>query len=196
MDERPRVADVLGGALAQATTDRVTVEWLLGALREWSFGIVMLVLGLAALVPGTSTLFGILLAIAAIQMMCARRQPVLPRFIRERQFSARRLARIVARMAALQRRIERIVRLRRRIRISATSRKLGLAFLVLDALLLLPIPFGQVAPGLAIAFLAVAVLEKDGVMFWVALGLGALSAAIAAATLWAALEGVARLGVF
>ncbi|MCW5773378.1 MAG: exopolysaccharide biosynthesis protein [Rhodospirillaceae bacterium] len=195
MNDRPRVADLLGGALEQSATDRITVEWLLGALGEWSFAVVMLVLGLAAVVPGTSTVFGIVLAIVSLQMVFARERPVLPRFLRERQVSAQRLSRLVARLALVQRWIERTMRRRWRIRMSANGRKLGLAFFVLDALLMLPIPFGQVAPGLAIACLALAVLEKDGALFWLALGLGALSAAIAAASMWAAFHGVASLGL-
>jgi len=52
---------VLDDLLKGAAEDYVTLEWLLDSLSKRSFGIVMLILGLIALVPGTSGVIVVLL---------------------------------------------------------------------------------------------------------------------------------------
>ena len=73
--------------LSKAPADFVTLEWLIGELRERSFGFVMLLMALVALIPGGSTFMGFLLAFPAVQMIMGRTGPTLPRFIAGRRLS-------------------------------------------------------------------------------------------------------------
>ena len=73
---------VLERLLDDAPADRVTLEWLLASLRERSFGIVMLILGLSGLAPGMSAIAGVVLTILAFQMIMARSAPIFPRIYR------------------------------------------------------------------------------------------------------------------
>ena len=76
---------MLENLLRKAPSDHVTLAWLLGELRERSFGFVMLVMALVALIPGGSTFVGFLLAYPAIHMIMARPGPTLREFIARRR---------------------------------------------------------------------------------------------------------------
>jgi hypothetical protein len=183
-------SDVLRELLNGAPAEHVTLRWLLDSLEERSFGIVMLIMGLVALVPGASGFIGVLLAIPAIQMMLARKSPAFPGFIERRRLPTPRLARLIARIAPVLRRLERIIRPRWPTPFEATKRTVGFVVLLLGALLLVPIPFSHVIPALVIVLLSFAYLEEDGVVLCVALVAALVSIAIAAATVWATVRGI------
>jgi hypothetical protein len=77
-------SQLFGAILKGAPKDRVTLAWLLGSLRLRSFGIVMLLLGAIAMLPGISILAAFLLVAFGFQMMMAHEVPILPRFIARR----------------------------------------------------------------------------------------------------------------
>jgi hypothetical protein len=181
---------VLDDLLNGTAEEHVTLTWLLENLSERSFGIVMLIMGLVALVPGASGVVGVLLAFPAIQMMLGRSVPVFPGFIARRRVSTRRLARLVARINPALRRMERVIRPRWPTPFEATKRTVGFIVLLLGALLLVPIPFSHVIPALVIMLVSFAYLEEDGVVLCIALAAALVSLAIAAATVWGAVEGI------
>ncbi len=190
--EAPRepTSKVLEQLLSGAPGDDVTLAWLIDGLRERSFGIVMLILGLIALIPGASGVIGVLLMIPALQMMLARKGPVFPGFLARRRISKRRLARLIARINPVLRRIERVVRPRWATPFEATKMAVGLVVFLLAATLLAPIPFSNIIPGLVIVLLSFAYLEEDGIALCIALGAALVSLALVAATVWAALRGI------
>ena len=106
---RVPTSELLGDLLNEAPPDFVTLAWLIGRLGERSFGMIMLVIGLVALVPGVSMLVGLLLAVPAVQMMLARESPVFPRFVAERHLPTPQIARVVKRIIPLLRRIEKVI---------------------------------------------------------------------------------------
>lgn len=181
---------VLEKLLTRAPGDDVSLAWLIDGLRERSFGIVMLILGLVALIPGASGVVGVLLMIPAAQMMLARKGPVFPGFLARRRISKRKLARLIARINPILRRIERVVRPRWTTPFEATKMAVGLVILLLAATLLAPIPFSNIIPGLVIVLLSFAYLEEDGIALCIALVAALVSLAIVAATVWAMLRGI------
>ncbi len=186
--DRTATSVVLEELLREAPADRVSLAWIVGELRERSFGVVMLLLALVGLVPGIASVAGLLLALPAFQMLRARAAPELPAFLGRRRVPTRRLAALIRRLVPALRWLERLVRPRWTLPFEATKRVVGLVILLLSATLLAPIPFSQVIPSLAIMLLAVAFLEEDGLLLCVAL-VGALaSLAVTAATIWGAIE--------
>ncbi len=185
---------VLDRLLDGAGDEHVTLAWLIDNLRERSFGIVLLIMGLVALVPGASIFIGALLAIPAIQMMLGRSGPVFPGFIARRRLPTRRLARLIARINPVLRRMERVIRPRWSTPVTATKRVVGGVVLLLGITLMAPIPFSHVIPALVIVQLSFAYLEEDGLALCIA-GVAALaSLTFAAATIWAAIRGIDFLG--
>jgi hypothetical protein len=82
-------SSVLEELLKGAPPDHVTLGWLAGSLRERSFGLALLIMALAGLVPGASIFIGILLGFPA--MILGRESPGLPRLTASRRVPTRRL---------------------------------------------------------------------------------------------------------
>lgn len=184
---RVPTSDILEDLLRDAPAE-VTLEWIVAALHERSFGIVMLLIALLGLVPGISPLVGLMLAVPALQMMLGRGEPVLPRRLATRRISRARLGGILARVIPVLRRLERLVRPRWSTPFEATKRAVGLVMFLLGATLLAPLPFSNYMPALAIILLAFAFLEEDGVMLCIALGAAVVSLAVTIAAIWGAVE--------
>ena len=179
---------VLDRLLDDAPADGITLEWLIGALRQRSFGLVLLLMGLVALLPGGSTIIGVLLIFPAVQMLLARESPSLPRFISARPISTERLARLSRRAAVFLRWVETFSRPRWQTPFEATKRVVGFVVLLLAPTLVWPFPFSHIIPALVIMLLSLAYLEEDGVMLCVALAAALVSLAITAATVWAGIK--------
>ena len=188
MTERVPTSVVLEGLLQGAPPDGVTLDWLVDNLSERSFGIVMLLVALVALIPGLSPVAGILLAVVAFQMILARPGPILPRMIAARRLSTPRLARLIERVVPVLAYIERLVRPRWHTPFEATKRVVGLVILLLSSTLLTPIPFSHIIPAVVIMLLAFAFLESDGILLCIALAAGAISLCITIAATWGAIE--------
>jgi hypothetical protein len=178
----------LATVLDAADAEQVSVRWLIERLGERSFGLVLLMMALIALVPGASTVIGVLIAWPAIQMILGHHAPVLPGALARRRIAVDRLARAIAIVAPRLRWVERLVRPRWHLGFLATRRATGIVMLLLGLTMVSPFPFSHVIPALVIMLLALAYLEEDGIALAVALLAGLTSLAITVAALWGAVE--------
>jgi len=175
--------------LKNAPADRVTAAWLLRSLGRRSFGMVMLLLGLVAMVPGVSIIAGFLLAGLSFQMMLARESMMVPRWIASRSISTRRIARLIDRTTPVIKALETFIRPRWQTPFIATKRFVGIVVLMLAGSVFLPIPLTNIVPGAITMVVALAYLEEDGVLLLVALCASVGSLVITALEVWAALSG-------
>lgn len=178
----------LSRLLQRADTARVPVVWLLAELGPRSFGLTFFVMGMVALVPGASTLVGVLLAWPAVQLMLGHKTAELPRVIGRRTVAVAKVARLIAVLTPRLVRLERVVRPRWPELFSATRRLTGAAMLLLGLAMISPVPFSQVVPALVIMLLALAYLEEDGLVLLIALAGATAALAITAATVWGTIE--------
>jgi len=185
---------VLEDLLSRAPADYVTLDWLIGELHERSFGFVMLLMALVALIPGGSTFIGFLLVYPALQMILARPSPTLPRFIAWRRISTPRLAGVAHRAAAALKRVEKFIRPRWRTPFQTTKRVIGVVVLLLAPTLIWPFPFSHIIPALVVMLISLAYLEEDGVLLCIALAAAVVSLAITAVTVWAGIKATNLLG--
>jgi hypothetical protein len=178
---------VLQELLDEAPADHFTLNWLIGSLPEHSFGIVMLLLAVLAMVPIGSIVPGLLLAILAAQMTVGRQVPAFPRRIAAHPLPTRHLVRMGRQPILVLKSLERVIRPRWPTPFGATKRVIGIVVLLLTSLILLaPVPLTNVPPAADIALISLAYIEKDGVLLAVAL-LGALILlAAASAAVWGA----------
>lgn len=154
----------------EAPADHFTLDWLVARLRKRSYGMLMLVLALFAIVPGVSFVAGLLLMIPAFQMIAGRSAPVFPRRIAARPLSTRHLAAVVRRAVPVLKYIEKMVHPRWHTPLEATKRLVGIVVLILGVpLVAAPIPLGNVVPAVVIALISLAYLEEDGLLLSVAL---------------------------
>jgi hypothetical protein len=170
--------------LDRAQGSRVPIAWLMTQLGRRSFGLTFFLMGTIALVPGASTLSGVLLAWPAIQMFLGHEVTALPGVISRRTVSVDRLARVIRILVPRLTWLERLIRPRWPELFQITRWMTGLTMLLLGLTMISPVPFGHVLPALLVMLLAVAYMEEDGLVLLVAL-IGALgSLAITVAMIW------------
>jgi hypothetical protein len=186
IDPGTPTSTILQNLLLHAPDEMVTLDWLMRHLGRRSFGIILLLLGLLACLPGVSAVSGILIAIPAYQMIIARSGPVFPRAFARRSFKKRRLALILARAVPALRFLERFIRPRWHTPFETTKRVVGGAVLLVGALLFVPIPLSNVPPALTIVLLAFAYLEEDGALLCASLAIITVLLLVAVGFAWQA----------
>ncbi len=187
------VASAALRALAdEARDDTITLDWLLGRLKRRSFGMIILLLALVGLIPGVCNIAGILLMIAAVQMLLGRASPRFPAAIAARGLPARHFVKLVDRALPVLRRLETMVHPRWPIAMTLLDRFSGVAILLLALVIsTIPIPVSNVAPALGIGLLALATLEQDGMLLVGAMALAAVMVLALAFAGWQAWMGAA-----
>jgi hypothetical protein len=174
--------------------EHFTIEWLLGRLDRRSFGIILLVMSLVAMVPGISLLIGPLLAIPAFEMILGRSGPSFPRRIAVYPLRSSALAGIVRRALPALAVLEKIVHPRWPISPGLSRRAAGLAILALSGLFLAPLPLIQIVPALLVALIALAYLEEDGLLLCLALLGSLILLLVTTAAIWGAILGAMHIG--
>jgi hypothetical protein len=186
---------VLQELIDDAPADHFTLDWLIGSLPERSFGILMLLLGLLAMVPIGSILPGVLLAILAAQMTVGRKGPVFPRSIATRSLPTRHLMWIGRQSILVLKPLERVIRPRWPTPFGVTKRVVGIVVFLLTCLILLaPLPLTNVPPAADIALISLAYIEEDGVLLAIALAIALILLTIALAAVWGAVLGADWIG--
>jgi hypothetical protein len=176
---------LLDRLMLEAPPGTVSLGWLIDRLGPRSFGLVLLLLGLLAVLPGIATAAGVLLVIPASQMLRGHAAPVFPQRLARRGLPTRRLVALIRRAVPALRLMERVMRPRFPTPFQATKRLVGALMLLLGALMLAtPLPLSNVPYGIAIILLAFAYLEEDGIALCIALGLAILAFVGSAAALW------------
>ena len=180
----------LATMLERAEGARVPIGWLMEQLGRRSFGLTLFAMGVIALIPGASTVMGVLVGWPAVQMMLGQEVGALPRLVARRQVGVDRLARVIRLVTPRLAWIERLIRPRWPTPFQTTKRLTGIVMLLLGLSMISHVPFSHVVPALVIMLLALAYLEEDGVALLIALIAALASLAITAATLWGAIETV------
>lgn len=180
---------LIGAMLEHAPADVITVAWCFENLRRRSFGMVMFLLGLTAMIPGINAIAGLLLASVGVQMVMAHEAPLLPRFIAARPLPTAKISRLLERTIPIVSMLEKIIRPRWQTPFVATKRFVGVVVVLLGLTVLMPIPFSNVVPGAVTMLLACGYLEEDGIMLCVALTAAAASLAMTGMEAWAAMQG-------
>lgn len=193
-----RPSERLAALAADLTEDRPAVGALLERLGQGGTGVVLLVLSLPAIVPTpglpVGMVFGTALVLVALQMMVGRDPVVLPGSIRRATLPRPLVSAAAGWLAARLRPLEALLAERLAVLTGPAGRRVaGLCVLLMGVAIMLPIPFGNLAPALAVVATAVALIVRDGLLM--ALAYGAVAAA-AGATVWlavASLDLAARL---
>ena len=186
VDPLPRISELLR-RLADSAPERVSLAAVTAALQERGIGIAVLCLALpnalpGPYLPGVSTLFALPIAWLGLQLAGGRDDPNLPRWLRERSVERRRFVELVERAAPFLDRIERWLGPRPGWLTRRRGRRLsGFALTVLALVLAMPIPLGNLPIAVAIAVLALGLVERDSRALVSGLVVGA------AACLWNAL---------
>ncbi|WP_274424317.1 exopolysaccharide biosynthesis protein [Chelativorans sp. YIM 93263] len=185
-----RISRILND-LAREAEGTITFEQIRQALGDRSFATLLVLfscLNLLPFPPGSTLILGAPLLLLAVQMIVGRRTVWLPRFLLRRSVTAETFRRMSDRFAPRLEWIERFIRPRMWPSHRRTDRIVGLLVLVLAIATTLPVPFGNWFPALACALTGLALSERDGLLFAIAVIVSML-----ALTLFAALISAASL---
>jgi hypothetical protein len=184
---------VLERLILDAPSGSVNLGWLLERLGPRSFGFVLLLLGICALLPVVSPIVGLLLTIPAFQMIRAHAAPVFPRRFAHRSVATTSLAAMTGRVIPALRYLERLVRPRWPTPFETTKRVIGGFVLTLGLLLLVPLPLSNIPVSITIMLMAFAYLEEDGILLALAMLIATVLFAMGVAALWSMIAGVVWL---
>lgn len=185
---RVRLSDMLLVIASDESRDRISIADLLATMDARAMGALLLIFALPNVLPslpGTSAVLGLPLVYLTSQLMLGR-VPWLPKFIANRSLPRSDFAGLIERMEPWLARSEKILRPRLTWLVSETAeRVIGAVMLLLSVILILPIPFGNMLPALAITLFALGLMERDGVMVIAGAVMTMLSLAIVAGVLFA-----------
>ena len=185
---RTSSSQMLEHVLDQAPAEYFTLGWLMLALRERSFGIVILFLGLLATAPIGSTIPGLMLLAVAVQMIAGRSELAFPRFLTAQSLPTRYLFRLGGRAIPVLRYLEQAVHPRWPTAFDTAKPLIGITVLLLAAILLLiPQPLSNVAPAIVIALISLAYIEEDGLLLSSAFVAALVLICAASAAFWGAI---------
>ena len=175
------LADVIEG-FGEDARPVLTVGEMLEAFDSRAFGAMLLVFGLLntlPLPPGSSTLLSLPILFLAPQIALGREIPWLPRKLVEHPLKRDDLRGLFRKLTPIVRRMELVTRPRLELLFAPVGeRAIGVVCTLLALVLVLPIPLGNLAPGATVAVLALALLQRDGILallgYLMAIGSGAL----------------------
>lgn len=181
--EQRRTSDLLLDILNAGDADRLTIGELIDRLGDRAFGVLILLCALPNCIPGPpglSTVTGLPIVVFSLQLLLGNSRPWLPEFLRRRDFSREDSLRMVKRAEPWIRKLERLSRPRLSLLVDGMAERFaGLMLFVLSFILILPIPLGNLFPAIAIAVIAIALMEHDGVAVIVGYVWGTISIVIA-----------------
>lgn len=144
----------------------ISVRDVLKRLEGRGFGILLLLLALPNCipnVPGISTVFGVLLVAPALQMIFGAGTPWLPKRVGDMQAPPDTFRKGIDWAMPMLLRVEKLVQPRLQFLTQKPATIwFGVQTLILAGILVLPIPFGNWPPGMSVATLAIALLQRDG----------------------------------
>jgi len=164
-----RLSVVLAELVRSIPADGLTLRELLTRLGERGLLLLVMVLAVPFLlpvsIPGTSTPFGLIIALIGVSLI-TNRPPWLPERLMSCRLTADTVVPVLERGARLCARIEEWIHPRLFLLTHQTTiGRINGVLLVVSALLLmipLPLPFSNTLPAYGILFLAAGTLERDG----------------------------------
>ncbi|WP_223475487.1 exopolysaccharide biosynthesis protein [Oricola indica] len=170
---RPRPLSQVLSELAEEEHGEVSVRRIRDALADRSFATFLVftaAINLLPFPPGSTVLLGVPIVLVAFQMVIGYPTVWLPRFFLNRSLSHKAFHRMSTWLIPFLRRMENWVRPRYWPFPNAKSAEkvVGLIALVYAIAVVIPIPFGNWLPALAVFICGIALSERDG--FWLAVG--------------------------
>lgn len=165
--EPKRTTDVLLETIQKVEGERVSIGQLIDGLGERAYGILMLLFALPTILPappGMSAVTGMPIVVFSLQLMIGHPHPWLPGFLRSRSILRTDLMAVLTKAEPWLRRVERVTRPRFTHLVDGRMERLaGVIVFLLSIVLILPIFMGNIFPSIAIALIALALMERDGI---------------------------------
>lgn len=172
-----RTSDVFRGLTELGEGDSIPLGLITEALGDRAFGLLVLIFALPniiPMIPGVSTISGVVIAIVGLQMLIGRQAPWLPGFVASRSLPRGETQAMIARTMPWIHRLESFARPRAVFMTRGVMRMLiGAMFVLLGVVLALPLSWiGNFPPGVALLVMSIGLLEEDGLLVGIGHALG------------------------
>jgi hypothetical protein len=184
LTQQVHTSDLLKRLINETPKGTIDLDWLLGHLQKRAFGLLLLVLAIADVIPGLGVVSTVAISFPATEMMLGRDRPTLPRFLAKRPIATRRFTTWAQRLLPLLRWVERVSKSRHHMKVTRVKRAAGLLVLLLALSGVWPLPFINILPAATIGLLAVAYIQEDGLLLGVSFVVGIVSLAVFGWLLW------------
>lgn len=179
-----RTSDVLARFRDQLPDGPVTLGDLIAALGDRSLGTILLALSIPTVAPvplGISVLFNLPLLLFSAQIVTGGENARLPAWLLRRSVAQGQARRMLDAVLPRLRWIERMLKPRWS-RVGGVDRTpwFGMLCFVLALIAFVPVPLTGWLPGFAMVFIALGLIERDGMAVTIGLLLGAAAVAFAA----------------
>jgi hypothetical protein len=189
---RKKLSQILEEVAADTSRARVSIADIMQAMHGRAFGALLLIFAFPnaiPAIPGTSSILGLPLLFLSAQMMLGK-SVWLPKVIALRSMSRDDFANLVERVNPWLEWADGFTAPRLSfLGDPAIQRVIGAFCLVLSIVLVLPVPLGNMLPGIAICLIALGVLERDG--FWI--GGGVAVGCLALLVAWGVIYALAKM---
>lgn len=154
----------------------MTIGELLELLRRRSYGALLIMLSLAGLIPGISFFAAVADFLLGVQIALGFHAPRLPNIIQKQRIHREKTLKFAQEVMPWLERVEEFVKPRWEPLSSANSRRIiGAIICVLAFIAILPLPFINFLPNLAIICLALGIIERDGLCLIVGCGIALMA---------------------
>ncbi len=188
-DEKTSI--LLRRVLAELPGGKVSVGYIMLQLRRRSFGGILIFLAALGLLPGLSLFAGLAMIMPALQMIVGFRTPFLPRFIRQREIESDRVRALGNKAIPWIEQIERVVKPRWLVLTQPPMPAIiGIFVIALALVLIVPLPFSNLPPAVALICFSFGLLERDGLMILIGLATAAVALTIGVSITYVAVEAV------
>ena len=161
-----RFSDVIE-ELGHGDDSKLTLQELVSAFGERGFGAVILVVAPLALLPwppGGKAVFAVPIILMSLELAFQRDAVWLPRWALRASVSRTAYRAGVSRIMGLIRRVEALTRPRLHYLTGEVADTVtGLVCVLLALMMALPVPFGDMLPGVTLVLFAMGMMQRDGV---------------------------------
>lgn len=159
-----------------STSNSIHLGYLIEQFKGRSFGGLLLVLGILALLPIVSFFAAFIILVVSGQMILGLSIPKLPRIIMQQKIDKRSFEGFVTNANPWLQRFEYYIRPRWFFFANVISQRLlGCLIFLLALVSFMPLPFSNMPPSIALILISLGILERDGVL----ISFGILIASIA-----------------
>jgi hypothetical protein len=177
-EKRLSLSDLLL-TLGDGEAETVSVDAIVAHFGRRAFGAVLFIFSIPNLLPlppGSSTFLSLPLLILAPQLAVGRPKPWIPRWLGKRTVGREALRHMAQRVVPWLERAERMTTPRLSFMFGRMGDvSIGVVCTLLAAVLILPIPLGNLLPAAAVAALALSLIQRDGILTLIGYATAAIS---------------------
>lgn len=179
--------------------ERISVGELKDSLGRRSFGLILFVLAIPNSlpilgIPGVSAVTGAPILLIAFQMMLGYQHIWLPKWISRSSMAQQSFLKVMEKTSPWLARVEKLLKPRWDWLIKGRIEQfLGAVCVLMAFLLILPIPLGNLLPGISILLISLGLIERDGLCVAAGLVMSVISVVYLQGLIWVSIQAVTAL---